>query len=89
MGVAILYIGHDLLSVASIADRIAVMHEGEIVECREAEAIFSDPQHPYTHSLIAALPSLPGRTEPGPHGILVKSHAVGASVSRVHHHVPR
>ena len=89
MGVAILYIGHDLLSVASIADRIAVMHEGEIVECREAEAIFSDPQHPYTHSLIAALPSLPGRAEPGPHGILVKSHAVGASVSRVHHHVPR
>jgi peptide/nickel transport system ATP-binding protein len=89
MGVAILYIGHDLLSVASIADRIAVMHEGEIVECREAQAIFSDPQHPYTRSLIAALPLVPGGTEQGLRDTLVKAHAVGASVSRVHHHVPR
>jgi ABC-type dipeptide/oligopeptide/nickel transport system ATPase component len=87
--VAILYIGHDLLSVASIADRIAVMHEGEIVECREGQAIFSDPQHPYTRSLIEALPSIPARSEESLRGMLVKSHAVGASVSRVHHHVPR
>jgi peptide/nickel transport system ATP-binding protein len=87
MGVAILYIGHDLLSVGSIADRIAVMHEGEIVECREGQAIFSDPQHPYTRSLIAALPLVPGGTEQGLRGTLVKAHAVGASRSRVHHHV--
>src|SRR5207253_2471008 len=56
MGAAILYISHDLLSVATIADRIAVMHEGEIVECCAAQAIFTDPQHAYTQNLIAALP---------------------------------
>jgi peptide/nickel transport system ATP-binding protein len=61
MGAAILYISHDLLSVATIADRVAVMHEGEIAECRAAQAIFTDPQHPYTRSLIAALPTPPAR----------------------------
>ena len=82
MGVAILYISHDLLSVATIAHRIAVMQQGEIVECREAQAIFVDPQHTYTRQLIGALPSMPALSHP-----LVKSHAVGASVSRVQYHI--
>ena len=78
MGVAILYITHDLLSVSTIADRIAVMHRGEIVECREPEAIFTDPQHAYTRNLIAALPSVPGL--PATKGLYcpaVNSHAAG------------
>jgi len=56
-GMAILYISHDLPSVASICHRIAILHQGEIVECGSAEHIFTAPQHPYTRKLIAALPS--------------------------------
>jgi len=60
-GVSILYISHDLPSVAEICDRIAILHEGEIVECATAERIFTSPQHPYTQRLIAALPTIPQR----------------------------
>jgi peptide/nickel transport system ATP-binding protein len=56
-GMAILYISHDLPSVAGICHRIAILHEGEIVECGATERIFTDPQHPYTGRLIAALPA--------------------------------
>src|SRR5712672_624534 len=47
-GMAILYISHDLASVAGICDRIAILHQGEIVECEETERIFLRPQHEYT-----------------------------------------
>ncbi len=60
-GMGILYISHDLPSVAGICHRIAILHEGEIVECAPAERIFTSPQHPYTQRLIAALPAIPGR----------------------------
>lgn len=53
---AILYISHDLLSVASICDRIAILHEGEIVECASPEEVFHCPSHPYTRRLVEALP---------------------------------
>ena len=56
-GMAILYISHDLPSVAGICHRIAILHEGEIVECGATERILTDPQHPYTGRLIAALPA--------------------------------
>jgi ABC-type dipeptide/oligopeptide/nickel transport system ATPase component len=56
-GMAILYISHDLPSVADICHRIAILHEGEIVELDSTERIFSAPQHPYTRRLIAALPA--------------------------------
>jgi ABC-type dipeptide/oligopeptide/nickel transport system ATPase component len=81
LGVAILYITHDLMSVASIADRIAVMHQGEIVECREAQAIFTDPQHAYTRNLIDVLPSVPTRTarDERQNGAALKSSAAGRS----------
>jgi len=80
MGVAILYITHDLLSVSTIADRIAVMHQGEIVECRAAQAIFTDPQHAYTRNLVAALPSIPGLPATKERcRTAVKSHAAGHS----------
>ena len=58
-GMGILYISHDLLSVASVSRRVAVMHAGEIVECRDTAEIFRNPQHPYTKELIRALPVLP------------------------------
>lgn len=52
----ILYISHDLLSVATICRRIAILHQGEIVECDDSERIFRHPAHPYTRKLISALP---------------------------------
>jgi len=58
-GMSILYISHDLLSVATISHRVAVMHQGEIVECRSTAEIFREPEHPYTRDLIRALPVVP------------------------------
>ena len=59
MGTAILYISHDLLSVAMLCHRIAILSGGQIVECATPEAIFHSPSHDYTRRLIAALPSYP------------------------------
>jgi ABC-type glutathione transport system ATPase component len=59
LGMGILYISHDLLSVATISQRVAVMEQGEIVECRNTAEIFNNPAHPYTRKLIAALPVAP------------------------------
>ena len=55
-GMSILYISHDLASVAGICDRIAILHKGEIVECAKTQQIFTNPQHEYTQRLIAAFP---------------------------------
>ncbi len=55
----ILYISHDLLSVASLCHRVAILHQGEIVECAQTEHIFRSPTHPYTQRLIEALPKNP------------------------------
>ena len=63
-GMAILYISHDLPSVAGICHRLAILHEGEIVECGPTERLFTDPQHPYTRRLIAALPARLGLNVP-------------------------
>jgi ABC-type glutathione transport system ATPase component len=57
-GMAILYISHDLASVAGICDRIAILHHGQIVECGATEQIFANPQHEYTQKLMAAIPRL-------------------------------
>jgi len=59
LGMGILYISHDLLSVSSICDRIAIMHEGQIVECGPTGQIFNHPAHPFTRRLIEALPEKP------------------------------
>jgi len=58
-GMSILYISHDLLSVATISNRVAVMSRGEIMECRQTAEIFQAPSHPYTRELIRALPVIP------------------------------
>jgi len=59
LGMGILYISHDLLSVASQCHRIAILNSGEIVECGPPCQIFGTPQHEYTRKLVAALPRLP------------------------------
>jgi peptide/nickel transport system ATP-binding protein len=58
-GMSILYISHDLASVAGICHRIAILHDREIVECDTAQQIFSNPQHEYTQRLITAMPRPP------------------------------
>jgi oligopeptide/dipeptide ABC transporter ATP-binding protein len=55
---AILLITHDLGVVSEMADRVAVLYSGRIVEVAEAEALFDAPQHPYTQGLLEAVPRL-------------------------------
>lgn len=64
LGIAIILITHDLGVVARIADQVAVMYAGDIVEQGRATDIFRDPRHPYTRGLIDCIP-LPGKTTPG------------------------
>jgi ABC-type dipeptide/oligopeptide/nickel transport system ATPase component len=59
IGMSILYISHDLPSVAGICQRIAILNEGQIVECGPTEQIFAAPNHPYTRRLMASLPRVP------------------------------
>ena len=53
-----IYITHDLGVVANVADRIAVMYAGDIVEIGTCEEVFYDPKHPYTWALLSSLPQL-------------------------------
>src|SRR5258708_28153924 len=55
LGMGILFISHDLLSVATISHRVAVMDQGRIVECQETNDIFRNPAHPSTKRMMAAL----------------------------------
>ena len=60
---AILLITHDLGVVAEVADRVAVMYAGQIVETATTEVLFASPQHPYTRGLLRAIPHLDGDQE--------------------------
>ena len=60
LGMAIIIITHDLGVVAEMADDIAVMYAGRIVETASAELLFSKPEHPYTWGLLKSIPTLTG-----------------------------
>ena len=64
LGTATVFVSHDLGVVARVADRIAVMYAGKIVETGTAEEIFYDPRHPYTWGLLLALPACAREGEP-------------------------
>lgn len=63
-GMSYLFISHDLSVVKYISDRVMVMHHGSVVEMADADELYRNPQHPYTRSLLAAIPRTPG-SEPG------------------------
>ncbi len=58
LGMAIIWITHDLGVIAEIADRVAVMYAGQIVEHAEVKELFANPQHPYTRALLETLPRM-------------------------------
>ena len=62
-GVAVIYISHDLSVVAQIADRVAVMYAGSLVEEAAAAALFDRPLHPYTRALLGVSPTLATRPD--------------------------
>jgi oligopeptide transport system ATP-binding protein len=62
-GLTYMFISHDLSVVRFIADRVAVIHRGEIVELAETEELFSYPLHPYTRALLSAIPTPDPRVE--------------------------
>jgi peptide/nickel transport system ATP-binding protein len=62
-GMSILYISHDLPSVAGICHRIAILNEGQIVECGTTAQIFANPTHAYTRRLMSSLPQIPARPD--------------------------
>ena len=75
-GHTILFITHDFGVVAEIADRIAVMRHGRIIEMGDAQQVLTQPQHPYTQELLAAVPSLvPPTAEQGGAGGVVPEAA--------------
>jgi oligopeptide transport system ATP-binding protein len=64
LGYSVVFITHDLGVVANMADRVAVLYAGQVVELGTAEEIFYDPRHPYTWALLSSLPQLvmPGQS---------------------------
>lgn len=62
VGMGVLFITHDMGVVAQVADRVAVMYGGQLVEMADTRTLFSEPQHPYTKGLLAAVPK-PGQSE--------------------------
>jgi len=63
LGLTMMFITHDIATVADLADRVAVMYAGKLVEVGDVYTIFKNPYHPYTRALIRSIPSLVGRVE--------------------------
>jgi ABC-type dipeptide/oligopeptide/nickel transport system ATPase component len=85
LNMAILYISHDLLSLATLCHRIAILYEGQIVESGSPNQIFGSPRHEYTQRLVDALPREPlrGQCSGGSHEIIADalSHSFSTPVS--------
>lgn len=64
LNMAILYISHDLLSLANLCHRVAILYEGQIVESGSPQQILDSPRHEYTQRLVDALPKRPVRNRP-------------------------
>src|SRR3981081_2587551 len=87
-GMSMVLITHDMGAVAGVADRVAVMRAGEVVELGTVDAVFKAPRHEYTRALLAAIPRLDGnpgyvdgrRAAAGPAGAIVGTPAAAAPV---------
>jgi len=66
LGIAILFISHNLELVAEVCDRVSVMYAGRVVEEAAVETLFGRPRHPYTRQLLRCTPHLDGATGPMP-----------------------
>ncbi len=62
-GMSLLFISHDLAVISEVADRVAVMYKGRIVESGEIQQVYRNPQHPYTRALLACRPPEKGKPE--------------------------
>ncbi|MDR1442502.1 MAG: ABC transporter ATP-binding protein [Bifidobacteriaceae bacterium] len=60
LDLAVLFVTHDLGVMSAIADRVAIMRGGQVVEAGDRHQVFTDPQHPYTRALLASLPGAKG-----------------------------
>lgn len=85
IGLTYLFIAHDLSMVKYISDRIAVMYRGRIVEIGSAECVYNNPQHPYTKSLLSAIPLPDPREEKNRKRVVYKGEGFseGASLQEV------
>ena len=86
-GAAYLFIAHDLSMVRYISDHIAVMHLGHIVESGRTDEIFSHPVHPYTRSLISAIPRFNPQVERDRHPLVYDAKAQGIRYDEGSYHI--
>jgi ABC-type oligopeptide transport system ATPase subunit len=75
LGLSIVFVSHDIAVVRHMADRIAVMYQGLLVEVGDAEQVVAAPRHPYTRALLDAVPE--PDPEPDPERDPEREHAAG------------